>query len=212
VRGYKEFGWRKYSITGWVEGPAAEAADLRTPANFMIDLLDDEDFACRLMDVCVENAVRFARAQVAEGADTIGVGDSICSQLSPTLYERLIVPRQRRLFDAIHEAGGLARLHVCGDINRILPQIATLGVDVLDCDWQVDMARARELLGPKVTLAGNLDPVRVVMQSTPEEIRRGFGEVYGQVGRPYFVNAGCEIPADTPHENLRALCEPIPAD
>jgi len=31
------------------------------------------------------------------------------------------------------------------------------------------------------------------------------------VGNPYFVNAGCEIPAGTPVENLKALCKPIPA-
>lgn len=211
LQGYKEFGWREYSITGWAEGPAAEAADLRGAAYFMIDLLEDEAYACQLMNVCLENAIAFARTQVEEGADTIGVGDSICSQISPALYERLVVPREKRLVDAIHDAGGLVRLHICGDTNRILPQIATLGVDILDCDWQVDMAEARRLVGPKVTLTGNLDPVRVVMKSTPDEIRRSVREVYQTVGRPYFVGAGCEIPAGTPHENLRALCEPIPA-
>jgi len=211
VQGYKELAWQEYSITGWVEGPAAEASDLRGVAGFMVDLLDDEGFACELMDLCLDNAIRFARAQVAEGADTIGVGDSVCSQISPGLYERLVVPRQKQLFDAIHDAGGLVRLHICGDTNRIMPQIATLGVDILDCDWQVDMPEARQIVGPKVALAGNLDPVSAVMQSTPEEIRDSFRKIYRQVGRPYFITAGCEIPADTPHENLRALCEPIPA-
>ena len=67
------------------------------------------------------------------------------------------------------------------------------------------------MLGPRVTLTGNLDPVHAVMQSTPERIRAGFRELYEKVGPPYFVNAGCEIPQDTPIANLEALCEPIPA-
>ena len=211
VRAFKEFGWRKYSITGWVEGPAAEAADVRGVTNFLIDLVSDEPFACDLMDLCIENAIDFAHAQIKEGADTIGVGDAIASQVSPGTYERLIFPREKRLVDAIHEGGGLLRLHICGDINHLLPRIAALGVDIVDCDWMVDMEAARRVLGPRVTLTGNLDPVNAVMKSTPDRIRKGFQEIYNKVGNPYFVNAGCEIPVDTPPENLRALCEPIRA-
>jgi uroporphyrinogen-III decarboxylase len=49
------------------------------------------------------------------------------------------------------------------------------------------------------------------MRSTPERIRAAIRDVYQQVGPPYFVNAGCEIPRDTPIENVEALCETIPA-
>jgi MtaA/CmuA family methyltransferase len=208
---YREFGHRQYSITGWIEGPAAEAATLRGVSNFLVDLLEDEPFACDLMDRCVDVAIAYAKAQLAHGCDTIGMGDAIASQIAPSTYERLIAPREKRIVDAIRDAGGLARLHICGNINHLIPHIAGVGVDVLDCDWQVDMARARRILRRKVTLTGNLDPVNAVMKSTPEKIHAAFRQIYEQVGNPYFVNAGCEIPADTPVENLRAVCEPIEA-
>lgn len=206
---YKKFGFKKYSITGWVEGPAAEAADLRGVETFLMDMIDDGAFARELMDVCVDAGIDFAKAQIDAGCDTIGVGDAIASQVSADLYERLILPDEKRLIKGIQAAGGLVRLHICGDINHLLPYIAELGVDIIDCDWQVDMKNARETLGPKVVLAGNLDPVEAVMRSTPEKIRRDLRAVYEQVGDPWFVNAGCEIPPDTPAENLRALCEPV---
>lgn len=208
---YKEFGYQRYSITGWVEGPAAEAADVRGVTNFLMDLMTEEGFACELMDRCVNNAIHFALAQLSEGADTIGIGDSIASQLSPELYENHVFPREKQLVDAIHAADGLVRLHICGDINHLLPEIAQLKVDILDCDWQVDLVAARETLGKKVVITGNLDPVRGVMDSEPDTIRAALREIYETVGNPYFVNAGCEIPAATPIENLKALCEPIPA-
>ena len=208
---YREFGYHRYSITGWVEGPAAEAADVRGVSNFLLDLLEDEPFACDLMDLCSDVAIEFAKAQLEHGCDTIGMGDAIASQISPGIYERLVGPREKRIVDAIRAAGGLARLHVCGNINHLIPIIAGVGVDILDCDWQVDMKRARRILGPKVTLTGNLDPVSAVMKSTPEKIHAAFRGIYEEVGNPYFVNAGCEIPAETPSENLRAVCEPIEA-
>lgn len=209
VRRYKEFGDQEYSITGWVEGPAAEAADLRGVEQFLMDLFDDEPFVCELMERCVEVGIVYAQAQVDCGCDTIGVGDAIASQISSDMYERLVLPYEKRLVKAIQGMGALVRLHICGNINHLMPGIAELGVDIVDCDWQVDMEQARRVLGPKVVLTGNIDPVSAVLRSDPERIRQELRAVYETVGNPYFVNAGCEIPVGTPVENLRALCEPM---
>lgn len=209
VRAVEEFKRRvggRYSILGWVEGPAAEAADLRGVGEFLMDLAEDEPFAEALMDRCVEVGTAFALAQLDAGADTIGIGDAVASQVSPAVYQRLIFPREKRLVEAIHAAGGLVRLHICGNITHLLPALAGLGCDLVDLDWPVDMAEARRRLGPKTSLVGNIDPVNAVMKSTPDAIQRAIEGIYRAVGRPYMVGAGCEIPEGTPPENLRALC------
>jgi MtaA/CmuA family methyltransferase len=209
VRHFKKEVGQTHSILGWVEGAAAEAADLRGVSNFMMDLVLDEAYAGALMDHVLFNAIAFARAQVEAGADTVGVGDAIASQTSPDTYERLILPREAKLVQAIHAAGGKVRLHICGNIAHLLPGIATLGVDVIDVDHMVPLAKVREALGPRVTLAGNLDPVNEVRFSTPEKIRAAVRRCYQEAGLPYLVGAGCEIPAGTPPENLAALCEAV---
>ncbi len=197
----------EYSILGWVEGPAAEAADLRDLTPFLIDLLDDEPYACELMDLCTDTAIRFARAQLHAGADTIGIGDAIASQVGPDTYEELIQPREKRLVQAIQEMGGRVKLHICGNITHLLPGIADLGVDVLDVDHKVDLATVRAAVGPKVAIAGNMDPVSVVRNGTPDSIRKAVRMARCAAGSPYLVNAGCEIPSGTPACNLHALCE-----
>lgn len=199
----------QYSILGWVEGPAAEAADLRNVTPFLIDLLDDEPFACELMDLCTATAIDFARAQVDAGADTIGIGDAIASQVGPDLYHELIQPREKQLVRAIQAMGARVKLHICGNITHLLPGIADLGVDILDVDHLVDLARVRAAVGGQVALAGNVDPVSVVRNGTPNAIRDALHKAYEQAGNPYIVNAGCEIPSGTPVANLKAFCEPI---
>ncbi|VGO15346.1 Uroporphyrinogen decarboxylase [Pontiella desulfatans] len=211
VETYKRNFGGEYSILGWVEGPAAEAADLRNMTPFMIDLLDDEAFACDLMDLCLETAIAFARAQIEAGCDTIGIGDAIASQVDPGTYGNLIQPREKKLVKAIQDAGAFAKLHICGNITHLLPGMADLGVDILDVDHMVDLATVRQTLGGQVALAGNMDPVSVVRNGTPEVIREATLKAYRQAGNPFLVNAGCEIPAGTPAENLRALCEPLAA-
>jgi MtaA/CmuA family methyltransferase len=211
VEAYRRQDHGTRSLLGWVEGPAAEAADLRGVMPFMFDLMDDPTYAGELMDRCVEVAIDFARAQVAAGVDTVGVGDAIASQIDPGTYEALIQPREKRLVEAIHGMGAFVKLHICGNVTHLLPGIAELGVDVLDLDHPVDLAAARAAVGERVVLTGNLDPVSVVRFGTPAGIRAAVAEAYARAGDPYMVNAGCEVPAGTPHENLRALCEPLPS-
>jgi MtaA/CmuA family methyltransferase len=210
VEALSQWGRGQYSVLGWIEGPAAEAADLRTATNFLMDLMLEPAYACELMDLCAEVGIEFGRAQFEAGADTMGVGDAIASQVSADVYGELIFPREQRLFDGLHEASGLIRLHICGDVTHLLPQIAALHVDIVDLDWQVDMAEARRVLGPTKVLTGNLDPAEAVLRSTPERIRRDLCAVYAAVGDPYMAGAGCEIPSGTPPDNLKALCAPIP--
>ena len=190
--------------------PAAEGADLRGVTDFLIDLLDDEAFAVELMDLCVEVGIDFGRVQVEAGADTIGIGDAIASQVSPDLYEHLIQPREKKMVQALKSMGAVVRLHICGNVTHLLPGISGLGIDIMDVDHMVDMSTVRKALGNDVVLAGNIDPVGGIRMGTPGSIRQNIQNIYREVGNPYMVAAGCEIPPGTPEENLKALCEPIP--
>ena len=209
VESYRAEAGTAYSVLGWVEGPAAEAADLRGVNQFLLDLMDDPAWCGELMDRCVDVAIAYARAQVRAGADTIGVGDAIASQVSRDVYEQWILPREQRLVAAIKAMGALVRLHICGNITHLLPGITTLGIDILDVDHLVDLSWVRRQVGSRIALAGNIDPVAGILRGTPATIRERIRRDYELVGNPFLVNAGCEIPPGTPAENLRALCEPI---
>ena len=210
LRAYREEIGGEYSIMGWVEGPAAEAADLRGVEKFFVDLYESPEYCNDLMALCVDVALEFAKMQLDAGAETIGVGDAVASQVSPDVYENQILPHEQRLMRGLREMGAKVRLHICGNITHLLPGIASLDIDVLDSDHMVDIQKTREIVGNRVTLCGNLDPVADVLRGTPESIRATVLECYQKAGNPFIVNAGCEIPLGTPEENILALCEPIP--
>jgi MtaA/CmuA family methyltransferase len=209
VRAFKQCVGGECSILGWVEGPAAEAADLHGVENFLVDIMMEPEASAALMAHCTKTAIRFATAQIAEGAETIGVGDAICSQLPPDIYREQVWPLQKRLFDAIHAAGGRVKLHICGDITHLLPHLAELPIDILDLDHKPDPLQARTIMGARTVIAGRIDPVAEVLHGTPESIRKAVRESYAKLGYPHMVMAGCEIPSGTPHENLKDLCAPV---
>jgi uroporphyrinogen-III decarboxylase len=103
----------------------------------------------------VEVEIAFARAQVAAGADIIGLGDAVASQVSRRAYRRFALPYEQRIFAAIHEMGALARLHICGDTSHLLADMAETSAEIIDVDWMVDMGRAAEVFGPRQSVCGN---------------------------------------------------------
>lgn len=192
-------------IEGWVEGPCAEGADLRGINTLMTDFFDDEPFVRDLFSFVVENGLRFAKAQIEAGADIIGVGDAAASLVGPQIYHEFVCDFEKRLIDGIHALGAKVRLHICGNIRRILPDIGRLGADMVDIDSMVPMAQARREIGPEPVLCGNLDPVKTLRAGTPDSITAALGQCAADAGPRYIVGAGCEVPRDTAHANVFAL-------
>lgn len=192
-------------IEGWIEGPCAESADLRGINTLMLDFYDDPDFVRRLFDFVLEMGLRFAKAQVDAGAQLIGVGDAAASLIGPQLYYDFVWPYEKKLVEGLHAMGAKVRLHICGNTAKILEGMGRLGCELVDLDFLVSVADARRAMGPDQVLLGNLDPVRVVRDGTPESITAVIAECHRQAGPRYILGAGCEIPRGTAPDNLRAL-------
>jgi MtaA/CmuA family methyltransferase len=188
-----------------VEGPCAEAADLRGINRLMMDFSDDPAFVHDLFGFTVENAIRFAAAQIEAGADIIGIGDAAASLVGPRIYKEFVWPWEKKLVDGIHSRGGRVRLHICGNTRRVLADLGTLGCEMVDLDFPAPLDQARALMGSEQTLAGNLDPVRELRESIPAVIVQSLEVLQQQAGARWIVAAGCEVVRDTPHENVRAL-------
>jgi uroporphyrinogen-III decarboxylase len=101
--------------------------------------------------------------------------------------------------------GARVRLHICGNTRFILEGMGKLGCDIVDLDYLAPLDEARRVMGPDQVLLGNIDPVRVLRDGTPESVRSAIAACHRQAGSRYIVGAGCEVPRGTPRDNLLAL-------
>jgi MtaA/CmuA family methyltransferase len=191
-------------VMGWVEGAMAELNVLRGDTSLMMDLYDRPEWVEECLEALTGLEIEFARAQIEAGADIIGLGDAITSQISPAMYEKFALPYEKQIFAAVHEMGAIARLHICGNTSRIVPQMAASGADIVDLDWMVDMKSAAAAFGDDgPAICGNFDPVRIMLRGTPGEISSEVLRCLEQGGPRTISAPGCEIPDGTPPENLR---------
>jgi MtaA/CmuA family methyltransferase len=189
-------------VMGWVEGAFALASVLRGDTNVLLDLHDRPEWLKELLDRLVELGVAFVRAQVAAGAHVVGLGDSMGSLVSPRQYREFVLPYEQRLLAATKEAGAIPRLHICGDTNHILADMAKSGAEIVDLDWMVDLGRAAEVFGPDGPApCGNFDPVAVMLQGGADDVEAAVRACAAAGGPRHFSAAGCEVPDRTPDAN-----------
>jgi uroporphyrinogen decarboxylase len=192
-----------YPVIGWIEGCIAEAADLRGLSGLLEDLAVEEDYLEELFEILFAQQKRFAKAQIDAGADIIGVGNAAASLIGPGIYKKYGLSRDKAIVDYIHSLGAKVKLHICGNITPILELLREVGPDILDVDWMVDFALAVKVFkNSKTAVSGNVDPVAVLMQGTPEYVESQVKYCISVGSSTTCIAAGCEVPVAAPDENL----------
>jgi MtaA/CmuA family methyltransferase len=192
-------------ICGWVEGPLAEYCDIREVSLACMDMYENPVKTKLALEIMTESALHFITAQVKAGAHCIGIGDAVCSLISPDLYKEFVFPFEKVLVDHTHLLNAKVKLHICGDTTAILPDMIKTGADIVDIDHLVKtMSDFMPLLSPQQVPSGNSDPVSVIRDSNREMIYASVIKCFSDTNGRGIVSAGCEIPPDTSVENLIA--------
>lgn len=206
IREFKKQLHNEILIVGWVEGPITEYIDLRKATDASIDFCLDPVSVEKTMDTIVESAIEFITLQIKEGAHCIGIGDSFGSQIGPDMYEQFAFIREKQLVDHIHNMGALAKLHICGNTEAILPSIIKTGADIIDIDHLVpSMSVFKSLLGPGQVFSGKANPVSIIQDGTPEIIRQSVINDSKEAQGRCIVSAGCEITPGTSMANMHVF-------
>lgn len=199
----------KAFVISTLRGPLNMASQLRGVEDMLIDMLRRRELAESVLDFTTEAAIRVARASLEAGAHGLMFGEATCSPnfIAPRMYRGLVQPRHVRLIRACHEMGWTCvGLHICGNILPIMEDLVGTGADLIDVDYQVPVRDAITAVSGRVCLRGNLNPVKLFLQGTPEQVRAETAAVVREAaGARWMISSGCDIPPGTPEANLSAL-------
>lgn len=212
-------------LRGTGTGPFSLAAYLFGEQEFLMRLMEiavgergdvDRGRIHRLLEITSDATAAFLLAQVDRGVDLAYVGDSLASAdvISPAMYREYALPYHQKVFAAVKDRargrGVYTLLHICGDNTPALAEFAKSGADLIEIDHKMDLARCREILGPRIAMIGNLDPVRTLLQGAVatvfEASLAAIRAARGQEGG-FILGSGCFVPVGTPVENLIQMVE-----
>ena len=191
--------------------PFSLATMVRTPANFMLDLMLDEENAVLLLKYCTEITRQMIRLMAATGADMVSNGDSPAGpdMISPEMYRQFAFPYEREIVEEAHACNKPYMLHICGNTNLILDDLASLGLDSVELDYKTSIEKIYNAMHDKCTLSGTVDPVGVITYGSLLDVERKtieLLELYRDCPR-LIINAGCAIPKNAPHENVKRFVD-----
>jgi uroporphyrinogen decarboxylase len=158
----------------------------------------------------------YLAAQAEAGAQALQLFDSWVGLLTPADYREYVLPHSARVFARVRERTAVPLIHFGTESATLLPLMREAGGDVIGVDWRLPLRDARALLGPDVTLQGNLDPCRLL---GPEDgLRAAVRAVATEGARHpgYIFNLGHGIHKSTPPDHVRILVDevhrvPVPA-
>ncbi|HWS65358.1 MAG TPA: uroporphyrinogen decarboxylase [Steroidobacteraceae bacterium] len=166
----------------------------------------------RLLDVLARSTILYLNAQIAAGAQAVMVFDTWGGVLTPAQYEEFSLRYMAQVIGELtRESGGsrVPNIVFTKGGGAWLGKIAAIGCDAVGVDWTTDLAAAREAVGGRVALQGNLDPSALF--APPEALRaetRRVLDSYG-AGPGHVFNLGHGITPDVDPERVAVLVDTV---
>jgi uroporphyrinogen decarboxylase len=159
-----------------------------------------------LMEKVTMMSMEYLNAQIKAGAQVIQIFDTWGGVLSPTDYANYVLPYTTKLINGLNRME-TPIIHFVKGAGTMLDTVQQAGGDVMGLDWHTDLGKARDILGPKMAVQGNLDPT--VLYAPKEiieaEVQRVLDENADRPG--HIFNLGHGILPTVPPENAIYMVE-----
>ncbi|MDH2917525.1 MAG: uroporphyrinogen decarboxylase [Gallionella sp.] len=165
-----------------------------------------------ILEVTAQTVTAYLNAQIEAGAQAVMIFDSWGGALSHSAFHEFSLAYTKRIVEGlIKEKDGvrIPSIVFTKGGGLWIESIADSGCDAVGLDWTMDIGIARQKVGHKVALQGNLDPT--VLFATPDVIRNEVEKVlssYGY-GSGHVFNLGHGISQHTDPENAAALVQAV---
>jgi len=186
---------------------------------FMEELIGEEEIATALLDQLTTIRIGMARRYAAAGADVLMLGDDVATQIdmmiSPALWRATLKPRLAAVIRAAKEVNPdiLIFYHGDGNMERIVPELIEIGVEILnpvqpEC---MDPVRMKELFGDQLAFWGCIGTQTTMPFSTPQEIKTTVRNLIATVGKGggLLLAPTHTLEPDVPWENVEAFLEAV---
>jgi len=192
----------------------------RGTEHFFMDLYDHSQKVKRIFEYLTERSLAWMEfAEKTWGGinphnnlyDKVDIGEDYCAYLPPDQFAEFVVPYTGEIFRR-YRGRVCCSLHTDGDfVARGIKNLSQLPLDeLMGFSPNVDIHEYRRAL-PEVILAGNIHPIKVMIEGTPEEVKRAVRYCFdaAKQNQRFVLCTGGAITAGARPENIDAFIASI---
>ena len=202
----------KVKVGSGMGGPLTCASFMRGTVNLLRDMRKNPEYVHKMMEVNTQNCINYMAACWEYGVGcSMGDSFSSCTLISPKFFREFVKPYLKKIADWQREnMGTVGNLHICGETRAIWDDMLDLGFGSVSLDNCMDLKEAKEYMGDKVGLKGNVKPVETMVYGTPADVMRESKECIDKCmdnPKGFTLSSGCTLPVETPVANVQAMVD-----
>ena len=197
------------SLTHTTNGPFTNAAYLMGSTHAFTAMIDRPDFMRELLRIITDKTIAWLDfCWSEEGLENRDLAwtDDLSAYLSAETWLEVLFSFNKRLRDHFDWAS----LHMCGHTDHLLDIFTNkLKIDEYQgFGWEVDLDRIGAIMGGRVILLGNVNPL-LIADGTPVEVKEATRRVIEKLApyRGLIIQDGNNIAPGSPSENINAMME-----
>ncbi len=194
------------AIGTYILGPFLLAGQVMELEGLLKQSFKDSKKIDKILMILSDFIIHLSRIYKNAGVDYITIREMGASAdvLSPRMFKSLVKPHLDRIMTEVESP---KILHICGNTNPIVKDMATTGADAISVEAKNDVSRTKRLLGEEALVFGNLDSYNILCSGSPEDVEK---EVMRCIKDG--VDAlwpGCDIWPDVPYENMQVMVDTV---
>jgi len=175
-------------------------------------LYSDPSSLHKVLDTIAQSVVLYLNAQIEAGAQSLMIFDTWGGVLSPSAYQEFSLRYMQQIVEQLntrHDGQQIPVTLFTKGGGQWIELTAATGCDAVGLDWTISIDEARQRIGDKVALQGNLDPN--VLYADPETIRQHAKQLIGKFGNHtgHVFNLGHGIHQTVNPDHLKVLVDAV---
>ena len=152
-----------------------------------------------------------AQMEVLDYVDGIMVLDDLCGYMSEDDYLEFGQPYLKEIFGQFDVPVKMFHNDNFGNTYATFPYIEDAGINIFNFSFKADINVAREKLGDKVCILGNIPPLDVLTEGTPEQCAEAATKLLNAYGskQGLILSAGGGASMGMPKENFLAVADAL---
>lgn len=200
-------------VFGGAIGPFSLAGRLYDMTDIMIAIYIEPETVELLLQKSTQFIKSYVKAMKGTGVSGVIIAEPAAGLLSNEDAMNYSSKYIKEIVDELQDENFIIIMHNCGNTGHCTESMVSTGAKAMHFGNKIDILDALKQVPSDILVMGNLDPVEIFKQSTPEVVANVTKDLLAKTAAytNFIISTGCDIPPAIPEENIAAFYKEVAA-